>query len=121
MRVWLMLTATLVIGALGLTSTASATPVVERFHTTIDMNGAVLTCSSEDVVFTGTGTESGIFVLTSSTVRAIHVVFNLSGVTAVGLTTGTNYRVTGVTTTTQAPSQLRSRGQTRTHGFRRGF
>jgi hypothetical protein len=96
----LILTAALVLAALGLTSTAGANPVLERFHTTIDMNGAVLTCSSEDVVFSGTGTESGIFVLTPSSVRAIHLTFNLSGVTAVGLTTGTHYRVNGVTTTT---------------------
>ena len=100
MRVQLMFTAALVIAALGLASSAPASPVLERFHTTIDMNGAVLTCSTEDVVFSGTGTESGVFVLTPSTVRAIHLTFNLSGVTAVGLTTGTNYRVTGVTTTT---------------------
>ena len=49
MRVQLMFTAALVIAALGLASSAPASPVLERFHTTIDMNGAVLTCSTEDV------------------------------------------------------------------------
>jgi hypothetical protein len=69
-----------------------------------DLTGDVLTCPSENVVFSGLSTWSStgfVHEIGNGTGFSSHgtLIFNLNGVTAVGQTSGTQYRVTGVTAT----------------------
>jgi hypothetical protein len=59
----------------------------------------VLACSSENVALSGIETVLATDTITASGHRATQLVFNLRGVTATGLSSGTHFRVTGVTVT----------------------
>lgn len=97
MRLRYAIFAAVAVLALGASPAASGEATVIVSHTTSDFTGAVLTCPTEQVVFSGTATTVSTSVITPSLRRSDTFVTNLSGLTAVGQTTGTVYRVTGVT------------------------
>jgi hypothetical protein len=98
----LIIAAAAIVGALTLSSVATASTTQSHSSGTIPFTGDVLTCPLENVVFSGTGS-----YLESSTLEQLSTgyhttatfLFNLRGVTATGATTGTKYRVVGVTST----------------------
>jgi hypothetical protein len=85
----------------GMVLSGTAWAQADTFHVraTLDFTGADLTCPEEHVIFDGVGTELIAAVTTPTGVRASAFVFNLTGITAVGKTSGTVYRVVGVTAT----------------------
>src|SRR5512133_240284 len=95
----------LLAAAIAITSSVAAAPVADagaihsKLRGTDDWTGVVLTCPSENVIFSGVGTFSETDTLTPSGHRAAELLSNLNGVTAVGQTSGTRYRVVGVTST----------------------
>jgi hypothetical protein len=78
---------------------ALASAEVMTGHTTLDLTGAVLTCPSEEVRFDGTASVVSHSTLNPSGGFTARLVFDLRGVTAVEVSTGTPYRVVGVTST----------------------
>jgi hypothetical protein len=84
--------------SLCLPASAGAAASVQQFRTAADFTGAVLTCPTENVIFNGTATSVETVVVTPTQVRLFAFTTNLNGLTAVGVTSGTLYRVTGVTT-----------------------
>jgi hypothetical protein len=90
------------VGALALSSVAAASVTHTTSSGTINFSGDVLTCPLESVVFSGSASyvESSTFKeLTPGDQTTATFLFNLQGVTASGETTGTRYRVVGVTST----------------------
>lgn len=61
-----------------------------------DVTGIELTCPNENIVLAGRETVLAINTSAPSGIHTIHLVFNLRGVTATGVTSGTAYSVTGV-------------------------
>lgn len=97
-----ILAAAVFLGALSLTSVAAASITQSHSSGTIDFTGDVLTCPAENVVFSGAGSyqeTSTLKQLTTGYQTTGTFLFNLRGVTATGETTGTQYRVEGVTST----------------------
>ena len=94
---WIAYTAVLLC-AFSMAPVAWADATVVTSRTTNDFTGDVIPCSTENIVFSGTATVTSVSVVTPQFVRVDTITFNLAGVTAVGETTGTAYRVTGVTT-----------------------
>jgi hypothetical protein len=98
----LIISAAATLGALALSSVAAASITQSHSSGTIDVTGEVLTCPLERVIFSGTAS-----YLESSTLKELSTgdqttgtfLLNLHGVTATGETTGTKYRVAGVTST----------------------
>lgn len=88
-----------VLAALVVAGAANAQAEVDYTRGTLDFNGAELTCPKENVFFEGVSTYFIKSVRTPSGVNAATFLFNLNGVTAVGATSGTVYRVVGVTAT----------------------
>jgi len=86
-----------VLAALMVSGTASAQADTFHAQESFDVTGAVLTCPDENVIFNGTITTLITGVTTPTGVVLAAFVWNLSGLTAVGETTGTVYRVEGVT------------------------
>jgi hypothetical protein len=82
-------------------STALADSGVTIVKGSSDITGAVLTCPTENVVFSGTYTytEIGFVNQIGDAAWSSHGTFisSFNGVTAVGQTSGTEYRVVGVT------------------------
>lgn len=76
---------------------ASGAAAAISTRTTTDLTGTVLTCPREPVVLSGTETVLATDTLASAGHRTIRFVFNLSGVTAVGQSSGSTFRVAGVT------------------------
>lgn len=97
-----LIAAAAIVGALVLSSVAAASTTVSHSSGTIDFTGDVLTCPLENVVFSGTGSfvESSTFKeLSTGDQTTATFLFNLRGVTATGQTSGTEYRIVGVTST----------------------
>jgi hypothetical protein len=97
-----IITAAATLGALALSSVAAASITRSHSSGTIDVGGDVLTCPLEHIVFSGRASfvESSTFKeLSTGDQTTATFLFNLRGVTATGETTGTEYRVVGVTST----------------------
>lgn len=97
-----VIAAAVILGALAFSSVAIASITHSHSSGTIDESGNVLTCPLENVVFNGTGSysESSTFKQLPTGDRTTETfVLDLRGVTAIGETTGTQYRVVGVTST----------------------
>jgi hypothetical protein len=98
----LVLVISVALAALVLAGTAAAATTHSTSFHTEDVTGTVLTCPNENVVFSGS-----ITVLETSTLVQLPTgfqssgsfLFNFDGVTATGQTSGTVYRVVGVTAT----------------------
>lgn len=98
----LLVIAAVTFGALALSSAAIASGTQSHASGTIDESGDVLSCPLENVVFSGAASfvESSTFeVLPTGDHTTATFVLNLRGVTATGETSGTEYRVVGVTST----------------------
>lgn len=98
----LVIAAAVTLGALALSSAAIASATPSHSSGTIDESGDVLSCPLENVVFSGAASyvESSTFkVLSTGDKTTGTFVLNLRGVTATGETSGTEYRVVGVTST----------------------
>lgn len=98
----LLLAVAAIVGALALSSVAAASTTQSHSSGTTDMTGDVLACPLENVVFSGSASyvESSTFKeLPTGDQTTGTFLFNLGGVTATGETTGTDYRVVGVTST----------------------
>jgi hypothetical protein len=78
---------------------ALAGPTGHTIRTTQDFTGVVLTCPTENVVFSGTATLVETATTAPSGETIAHLLFNLRGLSAVGQSSGTRYRVVGVTST----------------------
>jgi hypothetical protein len=89
---------TVVLAALIVPVTASAQADTFNVQETFDVTGGVLTCPDETVIFNGTIATLGTGVTTPTGVFLSAFVWNLSGLTGVGETTGTVYRVVGAET-----------------------
>lgn len=91
-----------ILATLPLASAAVASTSHTHSTGTVDYGGDVLTCPLESVLFSGSGSyvESSTFKEQPNGDRTTaHFLFNLRGVTATGVTSGTQYRVAGVTST----------------------
>ena len=84
------------VGGLALLAAPAASAQAHTIRTTQDFTGTVFTCPAEDVILNGTA----VVVETATTTRSgrsvAHLLVNLRGLTAVGASSGTRYRVVGV-------------------------
>jgi hypothetical protein len=89
-------------GLLALGAGSASAVTVDHFQATFDVTGLVLTCPSENVVLSGEGTVTETSILRVPGRTTLQLLFNLNGIHATGMSSGTIYRVTGVTATTSS-------------------